>query len=794
MKKLIILTKRFTCLLILLMGMTLDAGAVLKEKDLNHTLEILQTELEQYNTELKSRSAILKARNKQIIGELVSAMKRADQNALMLYSQQQDNVFDLTYACHEATEQYRQFHSRQQPFTTFLERSKNEIARYDSLIGSLRMMPERVLGDKGTARRDSCLALATSIRSILDDGASQLTQYISYYNRTEQRLSNLNDYAQKRYSEIQTNIFVNGGSNYFSLLSRFGRNWRNLTEAVKKKYSLNANANSDWSSYWILGTFVAIAAFVLIAIVLNLIFFRFFMPKRFNTEDFRKKRTPVILATTTVTFALIQGLFVNNTGQNFLVMASGLLVEYAWLLGVILISLLLRVGGDQIRSAFRIYSPLIVIGFIVIGCRIILIPNELVNIMLPPLLLLCALWQWIVIRKHKRNVPRSDMFYAYMSQTVFVASVCCSWAGYTLLAVQLLIWWIMQLTCILTITCISLYIKSYALRHGISKKPITKTWGYHLIEQVVMPVLSVNSVMLSVYWAAKVFNLSDLCWKIFNYNFVNLISNTPPNTDEHLRVSIFKLSVVICLWFLFRYIARTIMSVLRMHFVMRDPTTAASREVMGRNVIQVLVWGIWLMLSLSLLNISVTWLVAISGGLSTGIGFASKDIIENIYYGASLMAGRIKVGDWIEVDGTRGKVRSISYTSTIVDSIFGEVITYQNSQLFKSNYKNLTKNHGYVLAVVPFSVAYGSDLRLVSTLIEDAINELRLQGTDRSKPVKCVASEMGDSGINFKLFIWAEAPRRSYVISDVLKCIYDTLNQHGISIPFPQRDVHIVKE
>jgi small-conductance mechanosensitive channel len=236
------------------------------------------------------------------------------------------------------------------------------------------------------------------------------------------------------------------------------------------------------------------------------------------------------------------------------------------------------------------------------------------------------------------------------------------------------------------------------------------------------------------------------------------------------------------------------MAVLRMHFVMRDPTTAASREVMGRNVIQVLVWGIWLMMSLSLLNISVTWLVAISGGLSTGIGFASKDIIENIYYGASLMAGRIKVGDWIEVDGTRGKVRSISYTSTVVDSIFGEVITYQNSQLFKSNYKNLTKNHGYVLAVVPFSVAYGSDLKQVITLIEDGINGLRIEGTDRSKPVKCVATDMADSGINFKLFIWAEAPRRSYVISDALKCIYDTLNRNGISIPFPQRDVHIVKE
>ena len=76
---------------------------MLKEKDLNQTLAILKTELLRYNTELKERTETRQARNKQIIQELVNTMKRADQNALMLYSQQQENVFDLTYACHEAT-------------------------------------------------------------------------------------------------------------------------------------------------------------------------------------------------------------------------------------------------------------------------------------------------------------------------------------------------------------------------------------------------------------------------------------------------------------------------------------------------------------------------------------------------------------------------------------------------------------------------------------------------------------------------------------------------------------------
>ena len=779
--------KRIAIIFVLLIGIAVDAGAVLKEKDLEQTLTILEAELKQYNEELTVRTAARKERTRELVKQLFLTMKRADQDALMLYSQQQDNVFDLTYACHEATTLYKEFHKRQLPFTEFLKKTEQDIARYDSIIARLENLPEMLTTPYGNQKRDSCLVLAKNIRTLLTDSSDQLKRNIRYYNMTEKRLLELNDYAQKRYTDIQTSIFINGGDNYPTLLSNLGRRWHTLETTLEKKYSVKNKSASQWSGRWIVFTFSAILFYIIIAVVLNQLFFRFLMPKRFDTEDFRKKRTCIIMATTTITFAIIQGLIILiGTGQNFpfLYMASTLLVEYAWLLGVILISLLLRVKGDQIGSAFRIYAPLIAIGFIVIGCRIILIPNELVNLILPPILLLCALWQWLVIRRHNNNIPRSDIFYTYVSLTVFVASVVCSWMGYTLLAVQLLIWWIMQLTCILTITCVSRYVELYAEHRQLDKKPITQTWAYNLVERVVMPSLSVLSVMLSVYWAAKVFNLSDLCWHIFKYPFINL---------ENLHVSILKLSMVIILWFLFRYIARTILALLKIHYEVSDPSTAASKEVMGRNVIQVLVWGIWLILSLSILHISVYWLVAISGGLSTGIGFASKDIIENIYYGATLMAGRIKVGDWIEVDGRMGKVASISYTSTVIESLYGEVITFQNSQLFSKNYKNLTRNHGYVLAVVPFGVAYGSNLKQVTELVEGALNAMRHQWMDPQKQVKCVCSEMGDSSVNFNIFVWADAPKKSYVVSDVLKCVYDTLNQNGISIPFPQRDVHIVK-
>ena len=772
--------KKSFIIILLAVLTTLQGHAVLKEKDLPQTLQILRTELTNYHRELSVQIERNREQSEMVRNQLIDIMKSSNQNSLMLYSQKQDYVFDLTYACHEATEQYHEFQRKQLPFKTFLSKAETDIARYDSLIGALRAMPVTMLDRQGQIDRNVCLTLATNIRNSLDDNRAIMQDYIHYYNMTEQRLSHLNEYAQKRYNDIQTSIFRIGGETYFHIIAQWGRYWNTMVQTVRKKYQ--PNDESQWDSRWIFGLLISIIFYAIIASALNFAGIRYIVPKRLRTEEFMKKRTCITLATTTITFAIILGLAMALTKQNFVIMASNLLVNYAWLLGVILISLLLRVNGDQIKSAFHIYTPLIAMGFIVFAFRIILIPNEFVNMLFPPVLLICCLWQWRVIGRHNQNVPRSDMFYTYISLVVFIVSVVCSWWGYTLLAVQILIWWIMQLTCTLTITCVSLYIKRYGLRHRYNEKPITKTWAYYMAYQVLLPISVVCSVMVSIYWAADVFNLSDLCWSIFKSNFVNF---------ENFKLSILTIAMVISLWFVFAYVNRTLLKLMRMHYEIKDPSTAASREVMGKNVVQVIVWGAWFLITMKIMNISMEWLLVVTGGLSTGIGFASKDIIENIYYGITLMAGRIKVGDWIQVDGTMGKATSISYTSTVVESLYGEIITFQNSQLFSKNYKNLTRNHGYVLQVVPYGVAYGSNLQKTMELVDAAVNSMKHKWMDPSKQVKSVVGELGDSSINFKMFVWADAVKKSYVVSDVLRTIYDTLNENGIEIPFPQQDVHI---
>ena len=769
-------------LLILSVIFALNANAVLKEKDLSQTLSILRTELQNVHDEQEKRVQSFSNQNERIRNNLMDVIRRSNQNSLMLYSQKPDYVFDLTYACHEATNQFHDFKQKTLPFRSFIGKLDTEIARYDSLIASLQKMPQMTLDDKAKTDRNVCLTLAVNIRRSIFENKQTMQDYIRYYDNTENRLKYLNDYANKRYGEIQNNIFKNGGENYFAILAGLQKNLTATVETVSDKYRVSRHLKSQWDSRMIIGLFMAIAFYGLLSIVLNIIAIRVLMPKRFRTEEFMKKRTCIILATTAITFAIIQGIILATVEQNFLIMASNLLVEYAWLLGVILISLLLRVSGEQIKSAFHIYSPLIVMGFVVISFRIILIPNDLVNLIFPPILLICTVWQWYVIRKHNKRVPRNDMFYTYVSLAIFIASTISSWIGYTLLSVQLLIWWIMQLTCILTITCIAGWMKKYSDSHRIYSNPITKTWFFRFIYEVLLPVLVLASIPLSIYMAADVFNLSDLTLTIFTSYFVNV---------QNFRLSFFSILEVLGLYFLFKYINKLCLELLHIHFRKKNLQNVGSREVMGKNVTQVIVWGAWLLISLSILHIGGTWLGYIAGGLSTGIGFASKDILENLYYGINLMAGRVKVGDWIECDGIKGKVSSISYTSTMLEAIDGSVIAFTNSQLFTKNYKNLTKNHGYVLSLIPFGVAYGTNMKQVTSLVEDAVMKLNHRFLDPEKKVKVVFTDFGDSSINFKLLCWVDAVNQIYVVSDVMQCIYDVLNRNNIEIPFPQQDVYI---
>ena len=769
------------------MAFVLPSNAVLKEANLDTTLYMLRTELTNYHIDLEKQNQAAKAQQLAVIQELISIVKQADQNSIMLYSQRNGYIFDMTYACHEATEQFKKFKSKAVPFRQMIKKNNVEVARFDSLINYLYGMNTMFLSEGAQVNRNVDLTLAVNIRRQLVEKQKQLQAYVQAYDRTDRKLQALNDYANRRYEDIQNSIFNNGGDNYLRILRNISMNYKEAKTSVTEKYKPVPGMMSQWDVRIIFILFGIIIFWGLISIFLNLFTIRIVITQLMKhgmfenrKESFMAKRPCLIMAMTVVTFAFILGIVRMAVTQNFVIMASQLLVEYSWLVGVILVSILLRVDNDKIKNTFRIYSPLMLVGFIVIVFRIILIPNDLVNLIFPPVLLLCALWQWNVIGRKHNQVLRTDKTYAFISLAVFGVSTIFAWTGFTLLAVQLIIWWTMQLTCVLTITCCEGWLSVYAKRKKLADKAITDKWLYRFIYKVLLPISGILSFIISIYWAADVFNMSDTTWEIFNKDYIK---------TSNFTASLFSISVVACLYFLFNYINITSVDFMRHHFEKADPASAASKIVMFKNVMQVIIWGIWLMIALNVFQVGKSWLLAIFAGLSTGLGFASKDILENIYYGISLMMGRVKVGDYIICDGTRGKVSSISYTSTMLEATDGSVIAFQNSQLFSKNYKNMTKNHGYELDILEVGIAYGSNVKEVKQILIEAL--MKLDCIYQDKGVKVLLKSFDDSCITLRIVVWVNVLTQAIDDATIMECIYDTLNDHNIEIPFPQREITI---
>lgn len=779
--------KRLYIIILLMVAFVLPSNAVLKEANLDTTLYMLRTELTNYHIDLEKQNQAAKAQQLAVIQELISIVKQADQNSIMLYSQRNGYIFDMTYACHEATEQFKKFKSKAVPFRQMIKKNNVEVARFDSLINYLYGMNTMFLSEEAQVNRNVDLTLAVNIRRQLVEKQKQLQAYVQAYDRTDRKLQALNDYANRRYEDIQNSIFNNGGDNYLRILRNISMNYKEAKMSVTEKYKPVPGMMSQWDVRIIFILFGIIIFWGLISIFLNLFTIRIVITQLMKhgmfenrKESFMAKRPCLIMAMTVVTFAVILGIVRMAVTQNFVIMASQLLVEYSWLVGVILVSILLRVDNDKIKNTFRIYSPLMLVGFIVIVFRIILIPNDLVNLIFPPVLLLCALWQWNVIGRKHNQVLRTDKTYAFISLAVFGISTIFAWTGFTLLAVQLIIWWTMQLTCVLTITCCEGWLSVYAKRKKLADRAITDKWLYRFIYKVLLPISGVLSFIISIYWAADVFNMSDTTWEIFNKDYIK---------TSNFTASLFSISEVACLYFLFNYINITSVDFMRHHFEKADPASAASKIVMFKNVMQVIIWGIWLMIALNVFQVGKSWLLAIFAGLSTGLGFASKDILENIYYGISLMMGRVKVGDYIICDGTRGKVSSISYTSTMLEATDGSVIAFQNSQLFSKNYKNMTKNHGYELDILEVGIAYGSNVKEVKQILIEAL--MKLDCIYQDKGVKVLLKSFDDSCITLRIVVWVNVLTQAIDDATIMECIYDTLNDHNIEIPFPQREITI---
>ncbi|MCF7481281.1 mechanosensitive ion channel [Vibrio sp. J1-1] len=224
-----------------------------------------------------------------------------------------------------------------------------------------------------------------------------------------------------------------------------------------------------------------------------------------------------------------------------------------------------------------------------------------------------------------------------------------------------------------------------------------------------------------------------------------------------------------------------------------------TREIVAK-VFEVALFFTVILLILQLMGINLTTLAVFGGAVGVGLGFGLQTIASNFISGIIIIFDRsISVGDYIELeDGRTGMVTELNMRSTTLETYDGKDIVVPNEKFISSSFTNWTHKNIKQRYRVDFSVAYKTDVRSMVELIKNAVASHPQVLSGPKVPFEerpdCEIDSFGDSGINMFVEFWMEGidDGRNRVGGDLLLIILETLQDNGIEIPFPQRDIRVV--
>lgn len=247
--------------------------------------------------------------------------------------------------------------------------------------------------------------------------------------------------------------------------------------------------------------------------------------------------------------------------------------------------------------------------------------------------------------------------------------------------------------------------------------------------------------------------------------------------------------VVVAIWGLM--IAARIVRAFTSRRIDRVPNLSKLLQNFVVAVIYWLVLSFGLLVVLSLLGVDVTPLFALVGGASFIIGFAFQDTLGNFANGLMIMVNRpFDEGDFVDISGVTGTVKSVNIVATTVVTIDNQFIVIPNRQVWGNVIKNVTASETRRVDLT-FGIGYDDDIPHAISVMKEAVTA-HPKVLDTPEPL-IVVKELGDSSVNFLCAPWVKTVDYWTVYWDLMADVKQRFDAAGISIPFPQRDVHIIQ-
>ncbi len=221
-------------------------------------------------------------------------------------------------------------------------------------------------------------------------------------------------------------------------------------------------------------------------------------------------------------------------------------------------------------------------------------------------------------------------------------------------------------------------------------------------------------------------------------------------------------------------------------------TLSPSLQVLFSKSLKIVLIGLAILISLQSVGIDLTALAVFGGAIGLGVGFGLQKVVSNLISGVILLVDKsIKPGDVIAVAGTYGWVTALGgrYVSIVTRDGIEHLIP--NETLISERVENWTHTDSQTRLKIDFGVHYRSNVREVIGLAVEAARSVP-RVLEIPEP-KCLLIEFGDSSVNFQLRIWIADAHNGVqnVKSEVMLALWDKFQEHGVEIPYPQRDVHI---
>ena len=203
-----------------------------------------------------------------------------------------------------------------------------------------------------------------------------------------------------------------------------------------------------------------------------------------------------------------------------------------------------------------------------------------------------------------------------------------------------------------------------------------------------------------------------------------------------------------------------------------------------------LVYTIGIVFILDIFGVNTTSIIALLGAAGLAIGFALKDTLSNIAAGIMLLFLRpFRSGDFVEFDSTMGTIREINLFNTILETFDGLYVSSPNNVIWTSNIKNYTRNGKRRMDIV-VGISYGD-------IIDEGLKVLQQIGRSEPRLLKepapqAMVKSLADSSVNIQLRAWTTIDDYWETLWDMNKRVKEEIEKAGLTIPFPQQDVHII--